>query len=259
MEWPMMLAVDTLRVRVQDELGLVGESELHRLIIGLDTPTTPAGVLLMEAIQRNGWLFSLLIGACALGLAVFVLVRKPVVVQAVGNAAGAVVQRVKEATEPFIHRKGPKTRRARAYLEVIQGDGAHTRPIGLWSENTRIGRDETWANVVFNDPTVSRLHTKIVQEQDSAFRIYDEGSTGGTYVNDEEVLMGGRWLKDGDTIEIGRIQLQFVLKEAPDDALKPETEPFLTRTGDARTSTEPFLPRGAKSSNGHSNKVSEKE
>lgn len=71
-----------------------------------------------------------------------------------------------------------------------------------------IGRSTTVDLSFANDPTVSRIHATIVQDGD-VYRIYDEQSTSGTYVNDREVPEYGLQLADGDEIHIGAVHLRF--------------------------------------------------
>jgi len=87
------------------------------------------------------------------------------------------------------------------------------------------------ANIVFNEPTVSRLHARIVEEEDGAFRIYDEGAANGTYVNYEPVTMAGQWLQHNDLINLGRVQLQFRLR-----GVSPEDEPTTPIASEAHPS-----------------------
>lgn len=71
-----------------------------------------------------------------------------------------------------------------------------------------IGRSPTVDLAFKDDPTVSRIHATLVQDGD-IFRIYDEQSTSGTYVNDRPVPEYGLQLADGDEIHIGAVHLRF--------------------------------------------------
>ncbi|MGB1249665.1 MAG: FHA domain-containing protein [Candidatus Promineifilaceae bacterium] len=71
-----------------------------------------------------------------------------------------------------------------------------------------IGRSATVDLPLKEDPTVSRIHATIVQDGD-VYRIYDEQSTSGTYVNDREVPEYGLQLSNGDEIHLGAVHLRF--------------------------------------------------
>jgi predicted component of type VI protein secretion system len=48
-------------------------------------------------------------------------------------------------------------------------------------------------------------------ESYGAYRIYDEGSSSGTYVNYERVSLYPRELNDKDDIHLGRVHVRFHL------------------------------------------------
>ena len=73
----------------------------------------------------------------------------------------------------------------------------------------RIGRSPAQSNIAFeNDITVSRLHASLHLEG-SHYRIFDEHSTGGTWVNDQQVPEYGIQLMDGDEIHLGAVHLRY--------------------------------------------------
>jgi pSer/pThr/pTyr-binding forkhead associated (FHA) protein len=81
--------------------------------------------------------------------------------------------------------------------------------IPLRSEEVRLGRSPALSDVAFEqDITVSRLHASILWDGHS-YRIYDDDSTSGTWVNDQEVPDYGAQLFDGDDIFLGKVRLRF--------------------------------------------------
>jgi len=113
----------------------------------------------------------------------------------------------------------------------IQGARAQVKPGGVYLalEETgsvrveavaegwsRIGRS-TVADVRLDDPTVSRRHAQVVRAPAEEFRIIDDRSLNGIYVN------GGRveWspLVDGDELAIGRYRLRVLAD--PAEAKRP--------------------------------------
>ena len=95
------------------------------------------------------------------------------------------------------------------HLEVVTSVTRMPPAIGLSAVEHRIGRSSLQADIVFeNDITVSRLHASIILEG-TDYRIYDEGSSSGTWVNNQQVPEYGHQLQDGDEIRLGDTWLRF--------------------------------------------------
>ena len=98
------------------------------------------------------------------------------------------------------------------------------RVFALHSQWTRIGRSLA-ADVVFDDPTVSRRHALIVRGPDGV-RVLDDRSLNGVFVNGDRV----EWstLQDGDEVLVGCHSLRFVEVasdgEAPTSAAGPRRQ-----------------------------------
>jgi hypothetical protein len=91
----------------------------------------------------------------------------------------------------------------RPWLEV---DGDH---YPLLAAITILGRDNT-ADVILDDPGISRQHTEIRVTSDGPHlitNIRDLGSTNGTFVNGERIT--SQRLTDGDRVNVGRTALIF--------------------------------------------------
>jgi pSer/pThr/pTyr-binding forkhead associated (FHA) protein len=99
--------------------------------------------------------------------------------------------------------------------------------LDLYSGGARIGRDATVASIVINDRRVSRYHCRISEESNGSFSIWDEGSTSGTYVNNEQVTMSGRTLQAGDLINFGPLQYRFEPAGSSQLGTGDATEPFV--------------------------------
>ncbi|MEZ4868484.1 MAG: FHA domain-containing protein [Caldilineaceae bacterium] len=98
------------------------------------------------------------------------------------------------------------------YLE--NGDPPQAN-IALPASGARLGRDPSLAHKVITDRRVSRLHCRIVQEANGAFRLWDEGSAGGTYVQGKRVEMSGQLLQPGDVIGVGPVRYRFEIVSEP--------------------------------------------
>jgi hypothetical protein len=95
------------------------------------------------------------------------------------------------------------------YLEVVTSVTRMPPIIELTAVEHRIGRSPVQADIVLeNDITVSRLHASIVLEG-SDYRIYDEGSSSGTWVNGQQVPDYGHQLLDGDEIRLGDSWMRY--------------------------------------------------
>lgn len=239
----------TFRVRVTDELGLVGESAPVNIQVAVDRPAPPptpdadatatamaATVEAQQAIAqatadarataaaqqiqevkeesetqvRNLSYVSLVSTTLGLVALIFAVIawRNPRVRK---RATEIVTGAYQAVTEPFFGPRGggPPVSRAQAQLVLVSGDPSLSPSIDIYKEVTKIGRDPALADVVLNDRRVSRYHCKIVLERDG-FRLYDEGSTSGTWVNDRQVEMAGVLLRSGDEINFGPVRYRFV-------------------------------------------------
>jgi predicted component of type VI protein secretion system len=109
---------------------------------------------------------------------------------------------------------------AGAYLEVLDNAPEHAAFIPLSGNNIMLGRDPRRVAITFKDRSVSRLHARIL-ESHGTYRIYDEGSASGTYVNYERISLAPRTLEDKDQIHFGRVHLRFHLASSLSSPAEP--------------------------------------
>jgi hypothetical protein len=93
-----------------------------------------------------------------------------------------------------------------AWIKVEAGFRAGREMI-LAKEKTSVGRAEGTDIALFGDSGVERLHAHIVLDARRYF-IEDNGTPGGTYVNDQRVN-GRTPLQSGDVIRMGKSVLRF--------------------------------------------------
>lgn len=98
--------------------------------------------------------------------------------------------------------KVPETLKG-AQLNVEEGTGSPTT-IELTSD-VKVGRSNL-CELTVNDNNVSRVHCRLVKS-DGHWKLLDENSTNGTYVNG--VRARDKTLKDGDQIQLGTTILRF--------------------------------------------------
>ncbi|MBI3160239.1 MAG: FHA domain-containing protein [Chloroflexi bacterium] len=91
-----------------------------------------------------------------------------------------------------------------AYLIV------NTQVYPINSSPLTIGRSLE-ANIVIQEPTVSRIHAEITRSED-IFTLHDLGSTGGTYLNGKRISQST--LHSGDSILLAGTPIVFV-QDAP--------------------------------------------
>ena len=87
---------------------------------------------------------------------------------------------------------------------AMRGDDGEIELLPIENGWTRIGRSAA-ADVILDDPSVSRRHALIVSERPKAMRVLDDRSLNGVHLNGELV----EWARvaDGDELTIGRYRL----------------------------------------------------
>jgi pSer/pThr/pTyr-binding forkhead associated (FHA) protein len=93
---------------------------------------------------------------------------------------------------------------------IVRRDGGAQDEVVLAKSQTTIGRLAT-NDIQLDDGAVSGTHALLVAEA-GVFKIVDQKSTNGTYLNGERCTRG--ILHDGDVIQIGRYGLVFVAPRA---------------------------------------------
>lgn len=92
-------------------------------------------------------------------------------------------------------------------LVVRSGGGRTGESFSLHAERATIGRSPD-CDIFLDDVTVSRRHAVLVPQAPGRFRIEDQGSLNGTYVNRHRIDASP--LEDGDEIQIGKYRLIFL-------------------------------------------------
>ncbi len=118
--------------------------------------------------------------------------------------------------ETVISRKTPKIRRPVEKRQYFLKSSLKKKPI-LLSKGRKftIGRSGK-SSLPIREGTISQKHASIKWER-SSFRVKDEGSTNGTFVNNKRIS-GVTALKDGDRIRMGKFVLRFGIKKVREKA-----------------------------------------
>lgn len=124
--------------------------------------------------------------------------------------SGRTRQRQAGVPEPAAGRPAAGTStQAVAYLEILETNSRVPAEIPLTSAVVRLGRSPGQADIAFeSDITVSRLHASLMLEGNH-YRIFDEHSTSGTWVNERQVPEYGTQLVNGDEIHLGAVHLRY--------------------------------------------------
>lgn len=220
---------NTVQIQIVDEQGLEARSPAVTLTIQEGPQEIPE-----ELAPNTPWmqyvtycLVGLLVVALIAGVVLFILERRGLLRASPRRAKPSVAPppapppaptpaaRPAPATEMHMHQLQPVEPAApagpAAYLEVVHSESRMPTHIPLSGPQTRLGRSPQQAEIAFeNDITVSRLHATITWDGDM-YHIYDENSTSGTWVNDQQVIDYGLQLLDGDELYLGKVTLRFHL------------------------------------------------
>ena len=99
----------------------------------------------------------------------------------------------------------PKPQRPKADAWLVDANGHQHQ---LLQGDTRIGRSTRGNDIVLSDPSVSREHA-LIREQNGVFMLYDRGSKAGVYLNNHR-LREPQVLYQSDVIQLGDVRLTFV-------------------------------------------------
>jgi predicted component of type VI protein secretion system len=110
--------------------------------------------------------------------------------------------------------KRPVSAEASAFLSPLSetNELLAASPIPLAGEELTMGSDPHRSMLVLEDPSIEALHARLIRQADGVFRLCDEGSVAGTWVNYTPVSKGGTLLAHGDMIHIGRAGFRFTLR-----------------------------------------------
>ena len=109
-------------------------------------------------------------------------------------------------------------------LSASKGQTNFPAEIPLGEGNVNFGSDAKKARVVFATPMISPLHARISRLDQDQFKLFDEGSGSGTWLNYAPVSQYGARLEHGDQVQFGAIIYRFEIYQSNPRKLK--VEPF---------------------------------
>ncbi|MCA9992834.1 MAG: FHA domain-containing protein [Ardenticatenaceae bacterium] len=209
-----VFGANTVQVAIADEQGLQARSPAITLTVLQGEEQIPEELAPSIPVLRIllYCLIALAVVAALAGLVFLFLSRRGVVRTGRARRRPAPVQiDPTPPTEVYVREEAGAAAPAgpTAYLEIAQAATRLPAQIRLVGAQTRLGRSPQQSDIAFeNDVTVSRLHATITWDGE-IYHIYDEQSTSGTWVNDQQVVNYGLQLLDGDEIYLGKVALRF--------------------------------------------------
>ncbi len=199
-----------LQVRVVDSIGMESLSSVHPVSLEVDLP--PQG---LAAVRPA---LGYLLAAIAVLLAGIALAASLISIGRRGSLPSAVRQprREAEATSkrPSLRREPPEGP-AEAFLRPTDPDRSGLMPIPLTGIDHILGSDPSLAASPIRDPSVDRLHARLIRQADGGYSLRDQGSSAGTWVNYEPVAETGIRIRHGDIIHLGTAEYRFELTDPP--------------------------------------------
>jgi len=193
-----------LEVRLQDDFGLQGRTDVHTISLDVFKP---------EETTSTAWFLSpwIWIGLlAAAGVIAVVIFRKPLTKKQKAEE--------EEETELSDNRtvekpEAPSPVPIKSFGSLVRLDPDQTpsaeKPHLLTNEITLIGRDPGVANLVLDLTSIEPLHAEIHFFPDGRIRLTDFNSTSGSYVNFKPVGTHGTTLQHADLIHFGTLLFRF--------------------------------------------------
>jgi pSer/pThr/pTyr-binding forkhead associated (FHA) protein len=111
---------------------------------------------------------------------------------------------------------GPAKRLTPLPMFVVTSEGPlRGRALTVEGDELVLGRRET-SDLVLSDPHVSRSHA-VVRRQSGAVWVEDLGSTGGTFVNGEQI-QSAHAINHGDIVRFGTVEVRYEDRASQMDA-----------------------------------------
>jgi hypothetical protein len=230
----------SLRVEVEDALGLSGSSIETFILVKVEHPQRTWWTGLTRHIPSLAVLLVLVSGSVLL-LVLVVGGRIQPRVHRLGRRSGggkrpkpipeAPAAREKEESMArhlpgWVNRLHWPQRhvspQAYAFLTPISENNVHVTaaPVPITVEEMTLGSDARLATLVIEDPSIAGLHARLLRQPNGSFRIQDEGSIAGTWINYCPINHTGVSLEHGDILHIGRSGYRFTLRQ-PAQVRKP--------------------------------------
>lgn len=187
----------TISAVVTDELGL--EASTVPVTVQLEVIRPPQGLsAIRPAMDSLLAVVAVIVAGIVMVLGVVSLARRTPAEQAESSPRLNPVKRARLQSDA----------RTEAHLVPVRPAGD---PIPLSGVDVVLGRDASLAAIVLDDPSVERMHARLIRQADGDYLLRDQDSVAGTWVNYELVSGSGRRLQHGDLVQLGRVEFRFQL------------------------------------------------
>ena len=222
-----------ISIKVQDELGLVGQSEPALVQVTVaEPPLTFWQSIIRFQLSTERWIIlaSVLTTGAVLVVAVVLAGRRR---NDWREKSAAREKRTDPLTQPVAIRQEiprsspvkydnyPKTsgQSVSAWLVPLNErfEVIRSKAIPLNQPELIIGRDEKKAGLVIPSAAMAGVHARLTHKSNGEFWLADNGSEAGTWVNFTPVSTQGMRLQHGDLIHFARNAYRFELINPPED------------------------------------------
>ena len=220
--------VHQLQIQVTDSLGLTGTSIEIPVQVRVIRPASNP----WAALQRSLPLISVLLVVLTGAILLMVLVVGGRLRPSTQRIARPRQRRSDPVTQPVPVKEEPSARRVPGWVNRLQWPQRHVNPqayafltyisdsdapegippIPITSDEVTLGSNPNHATLVLDDPSIEALHARLLRHEDGSFRLSDEGSVAGTWVNYSPISKSGIRLEHGDLVHIGRIGFRFSMR-----------------------------------------------
>jgi hypothetical protein len=187
----------TLQVLVEDSLGLEAETIEHPVQIMVSRPDQGLSAI-RPALDSLVAVLAVIVAGMVLVIGLTTLIRRAPLSE---PASGVRLNPVRRAR---LQSSAPPE----ALLIPLRPSGD---PVPLTGVDVILGRDASLAAIVLDDPSVERMHARLIRQADGDYLLRDHGSIAGSWVNYELVPKSGQRLQHGDHIQLGRVEFRFQL------------------------------------------------
>jgi hypothetical protein len=219
----------SVQVQVVDEFGITGKSVEIPIIIGIEQETqdpwgvvrqnTPVLIILAVVVSGAILLLVLILGGRLRPRAVRVSQtrrkRQDPVTQPVSIEDDLARRNIPGWVNKLQWSQRQSSQKAFAYLYPLSKNAqmVDSSPFPINAEEVLIGNNPEQASLVLKDSSVEKLHARLVRKVEGSFRLIDEGSIAGTWINYTPVSRNGADLEHGDIVHIGRVGFRFTIRQ----------------------------------------------
>ncbi len=217
-----------LEVEVEDKLGLSSKSLEASVLVNVVNPSPKP----LRIISQNQGIFAVVVVAVSGVILLFVLVlggrlrpgllrdfrRRSRPVNSVTQPVQSIPEQPSQRRATWINRfRWSRSRiTSRQYAQLIPLTNANQEdtypPIVVTNPVVIFGSNAAQADFIVEDGSVEGVHAKLTRESQGVFRLSDEGSIAGTWVNYSPISSKGVILEQGDLVHIGRVGFRFIMR-----------------------------------------------